>query len=117
MGFGVQGIEIYLPISSELMLGCLCPSIRAMFAASQTGRLFRSTQAEEFLRAFDSSTALQLNSENLKYHNSLQVVSAERFIYSEHPAFDMVRGMVFGDERLRMGKRPEIAGRPRQKRV
>jgi hypothetical protein len=111
LGFGVPGIEVYLPISSELMLGCLCPSIRAMFAASQAGRSPAVPQAEEFLRAVDSSTALQLNSENVKYLNSLQVVSAERFVYSEHPAFDMAREMVSKDERLRVGRRPEMAGR------
>jgi hypothetical protein len=115
LGFGVIGIEIYLPISSELMLGCLCPSIRAMFAASQAGRLPAVPQAEEFLRAFDGSATMQLNSENVKYHNSLQVVSAERFVYSEHSAFDMVREMVSTDKSLRIGKRPGIAGRPRKK--
>jgi uncharacterized protein DUF4238 len=117
LGFGVPGIEIYLPISSDLMLGCLCPSIRAMFAASQAGRLPAVPQSEEFLRAFDSSTALHLNSENVKYHNSLQVVSAERFVYCEHPAFDLVREMVSSNENLRCGKRAEIAGRPRRKQV
>jgi Protein of unknown function (DUF4238) len=116
LGFRVPGIEIYLPISSELMLGCLCPSICAMFAASQTGRLPTVPQADEFLRAFDGSTTLQLNSENVKYHNSLQVISAERFVYSEHPAFDMVREMVSSDESLRIGKRPGTAGRRRRRR-
>lgn len=31
LGFAVRGIEVYLPISSELTLGWLCPSIPAMF--------------------------------------------------------------------------------------
>jgi Protein of unknown function (DUF4238) len=115
LGFGVPGIEIYLPISSELMLGCMCPSIRAMFAASQAGRLPAAPRGEEFLRAFDGSTTLQLNSENLKYHNSLQVISAERFVYSEHHAFEMAREMVSSDESLRIGRRPEIVGRPRRR--
>ena len=115
LGFGVLGIEIYLPISSALMLGCLCPSIRAMFAASQAGRLPLVPRADEFLRAFDGSTTLDLNSENVKYHNSLQVIYAERFVYSEHTGFDMVREMVSSDESLRIGKRLETAGR--RKRV
>jgi hypothetical protein len=111
LGFGVQGIEIYLPISSELMLGCLCPSIRAMFSASQAGRLPAVPRADEFLRAFEGSTTLQLNSENVKYHNSLQVISAERFVHSEHPAFEMLREMVSSNESLRIGRRAEIVGR------
>lgn len=117
LGFGVPGIEIYLPIGSELMLGCLCPSIRAMFAASQAQRLLAVPRAEEFLRAFDGLTTLELNSENVKYHNSLQVVSAERFVYSEHPAFDMAREMLSRDESLRIGNRVETVGRRRRTRT
>ena len=116
LGFGVPGIEIYLPISSELMLGCLCPSIRAMLVASQAGRLPVVPRADEFLRAFERSTTLELNAENVKYHNSLQVISAERFVYSEHPAFDMAREMVSSDESLRTGRRVERVGRRRQRR-
>ncbi|MFL6387429.1 MAG: DUF4238 domain-containing protein [Terriglobales bacterium] len=116
LGFGVPGIEVYLPISSELMLGCLCPNIRATFAASQDGRLPPVPRAHEFLRAFDGSIALDLNSENVKYHNSLQVIYAERFVYSEHTEFDMVREMVSSDESLRIGVRPETAGRRKRER-
>jgi hypothetical protein len=116
LGFGVQGIEIYLPISSDLMLGCLCPSIRAMLVASQAGRLPAVPRADEFLRAFEGSTTLELNAENVKYHNSLQVISAERFVYSEHPSFDMVREMVSSDDSLRTGRRVETVGRRRQRR-
>ena len=114
LGFGVPGIEIYLPLSSELMLGCLCHSIRAMFVASQAGRLPAAPRAEEFLRAFDGSTTLQLDFENMTYHNSLQVASAERFVYSEHPAFDLAREMVAGDESLRVGRRIELMGRSKR---
>jgi uncharacterized protein DUF4238 len=115
VGFGVPGIEIYLPISSQLMLGCLCPSIRAMFAASHAGRLPPAPRAGDFVRAFEGSTTLELNAENVKYHNSLQVISAERFVYSEHRAFDMAREMTSSDERLRTGRRAETVGRRRRR--
>jgi hypothetical protein len=116
LGFAVPGIEIYIPLGSELMLGCLCPSIRAMFAASQSGRLPPAPRASEFLRAFNGSTTLELNSENVKYHNSLQVINAERFVYSAHATFDMAREMVSSDQSLRIGARLEIAGRRKRGR-
>lgn len=107
LGFGVKGIEIYLPLSSKLMLGCLCPTIRGMFTASHVGLLPRVPRADEFVSAFESRNALELNSENVKYHNSLQVISAERFVYSEHSGFDMAREMISSDESLRVGERLE----------
>jgi hypothetical protein len=82
-----------------------------MFAVSQAGQLPRVERAKDFLRAFDGLTTLQLDLENMKYHHSLQVISAERFVYSEHAAFDVARDMVSSDERLRTGSRAEIAGR------
>jgi len=115
IGFGVQGIEIYLPISSDLMLGCLCPSIRAMFAASQAGRLPAAPRTQDFLRAFEGSTTLQLESENMEYHNSLQVITAERFVYSEYPSFEMAQEMTSSDESVRTGRRLETVGRRKKK--
>jgi hypothetical protein len=56
LGFGVVGIEIYLPISSELMLGCLCHSIRAMFAASHDGILPPAPRAESWIRKTSNTT-------------------------------------------------------------
>jgi len=117
LGFGAVGIEIYLPISSQLMLGCLCPSICAMFAASHDGRLPPAPRADDFVRAFDGSTTLELDSENVKYHNSMQVISSERFVYSEHGAFDMARQMIASNERLRTGLRTELVGRGRRKQT
>jgi threonine dehydrogenase-like Zn-dependent dehydrogenase len=35
LGFAVEGIEVYLPISHELTLGCLCPTIPAKLAAAK----------------------------------------------------------------------------------
>jgi hypothetical protein len=103
LGFRVPGIEIYLPLSSDLMLGCLCPSIRVMFVSSLAGRLPAAPRAEELLRAFEGSTTVHLNWENVKYHNSLQVIDAEQFVYSKHGTYDMAREMVNSDESLRMG--------------
>lgn len=117
LGFAAQGIEVYLPISSELTLGWLCPSIPAMFTAAKTNLIYPippEGRADDFLDAFTGRTTLQLDAENVKYHNSLQVISAERFIFSLHDEFDMAREMLASHPNLKAGPRVEIAGRPRQ---
>ena len=117
LGFAVRGIEVYLPISSELTLGCLCPTIPAMFAAAKARVIqpaLRKGRADEFLDAFTGRTTLQLDVENMKYHNSLQVISAERFIFSLHDEFDMAREMLASHPNLKTGPRVEIANRPRR---
>jgi len=114
LGFGVPGIEIYLPLSSDLMLGCLCPTIQALMFASLQKQVPGVPRADEYLKAFAGLTTLQLQPENVEYHNSLQVLYAERFIYSEHGAFGMAREMISCDESLRKGRRPERVRRGMQ---
>jgi hypothetical protein len=117
LGFSVRGIEIYLPISSGLTLGCLCPAVRAMF---QNATSFASPQWQhkirniEFLEALTGRSAIQLNSENVKYHNSLQAISAERFVFAEHDNFGMLKGMISSDPHLKSGNRIEMVGRRRR---
>jgi len=116
LGFGVRGIEVYLPISSEVTLGCLCQTIPALFAAAMAlpfAPTLSKERAKEFLAAFAGGTTLQLDAENVKYHNSLQVISAERFIFSLHNDFAMAREMLASHPDLRKGRRIEIANWPR----
>ncbi len=118
IGFGVRGIEIYLPVSSALTLGCLCPTIRAMFAAGRELSIPRPPglrRAEDFLEAFTGRTTLQLEAENVTYHNSMQVAAAERFVFSLHDDFSMAREMLGSHPHLKSGPRIELVGRPRQK--
>ena len=56
---------------------------------------------------------MKLDAENVKYHNSLQVISAERFIFSLHDEFDMVREMLASHPSLKTGRRIEIVGGPK----
>jgi hypothetical protein len=116
IGFAVPGIEIYVPISSRLTLGCLCPTIRDMFAVgkAKASDPMQRKVCDEFLDAFAGNKALVLNSENVKYHNSLQVGNAERFLFAAHDDFSMARELIAGNPRLKTGPRLEIVGRPRR---
>lgn len=96
-----QGDTMYLAIPAGAKTHMIHP-------IPQEGRV------DEFLDAFTGRTTLQLDAENVKYHNSLQVISAERFIFSLHDEFDMAREMLASHPTLKTGPRVEIAGRPRR---
>lgn len=117
-GFAVPGVEIYLPVSSELILGCLCPSIQEMFVSSHA-RLERlaspaTKEIGEYLNAFAGTLPKQLDSENVKYQNSLQALGAERFVFSQHRDFTMLLEMIHSDPTLKTGPRVEILGGPKR---
>ena len=116
LGFGVRGIEIYLPVSTELTLGCLCSTIPAIFITAkqlQGSGLPTLLRNEEFLNAFTGSSTLQLDIENMKYHNSLQAIKAERFVFCEHPNFGLLEEMLKSDPDLKSGPRLGILGKSR----
>jgi hypothetical protein len=118
LGLAVRGIEVYLPISSRLTLGCLCPTIPVMFAAAKARLIapaIRETRADEFLESFTGRTSVELDAENVKYHNSLQAIDAERFVFSQHGDFGMLGEMLASDPALKRGPRVEMVGRRRVK--
>jgi hypothetical protein len=86
LGLAVPGIEIYLPISSELTLAYLCPSIGEMHdeLARRLKLLggFVNEYAFYFIQARDTGKALMLEPENVRFQNSLQILNAERFLIS-----------------------------------
>jgi len=97
IGVAVPGIEIYLPISSTLTLGFLCPTIRAFF---------RSTMlvAEWYLNALDGTRPMPMTRETTKHLNFLQVAHAERFVYANSDKrFDLVQEMIAADPAFRTG--------------
>ncbi len=96
LGLRVPGIEIYLPLSRHLCLGFLCPTIEARF---------RDGQKIQWIKALDGHEALALIPENVTFLNSLQVISAERHVYSSNDDFSLVREMLQSHTALRGGNR------------
>ena len=87
LGLRARGIQIYLPLSSTLCLGFLCPSIKLPLRI----RLFGGT--------------LGLRPAKVEHLNSLQVFNAEQYIYSQDDDFALVRDM--------LRKLPEVKHGPR----
>lgn len=77
-GFNSDGIEMYLPIHPSVVLGFVCE------------RHFPKQESKQFC-AF----------ENSEYLNSLQVMNAERFIFSPTNNFHLVESMLDEDSRIR----------------
>jgi hypothetical protein len=119
LGLAVPGIEIYFPISNTLTLAFFCRShedmIRDYVERMRTtmirdpGMTMGFGDLLKWRRAFRTGLALPSSPDNVLNHNSLQVRYAERYLFSSQPDFELVESMIAGDERFRVGPRPEIA--------
>jgi len=109
LGIGVPGIEIYLPLSSTLCLGFLCPTIettiRGSYDLAKTLGHPVPPEVHALICAIDREAAVALDPSNIMHHNSLQVCSAERFVFSGSDDFSLAREM--------LRQLPELKGGPR----
>lgn len=108
LGFGVWGIEIYLPLSRELVLAHMCPSIAVAYAgvdekARSMG--FIDANAPPYLRALETGSSIILSKEHIQFQNSLQVAYAERFVYSPIDNFEDARQILREEPKLKTGPR------------
>lgn len=98
LGLRVPGIEIYLPLSSTLQLGFLCPTV------SQMARL----SAPSLARLMETGGVIPAAPENVTFKNSLQVWNAARYVYCSGPDFDLAEEMVTSDPTMRNS--PKVRG-------
>lgn len=122
IGFAVPGIEIYMPISSELTIAWFSQSYIDEFSAAvekaAQAKLIRPIDAfridrlskgpREFLEAAESGEPIQGNSKNTMNVNSLQVRYAERFVYSRNDNFELATQMLNDHPDLRSGPRGRV---------
>jgi hypothetical protein len=108
VGLGVPGIEVYLPISSQLVLAHMCPSITEAYSGVEEDarRLgFTHAYAGPYLQALENSSAILLSKEHVQFQNSLQLGYAERFVYSSADSFEDARKILEETPKLRTGPR------------
>lgn len=122
IGLAVKGIEIYLPISSKLCLGLVCPSIAEEFEKAHEsiksldklapGLVDKIIKDQGFSRSFcdgfEKGTPIRIHEENVIRINSLQVMYSTRFVYCETNSFGLVKKMISDDEKYREGIKPTI---------
>lgn len=138
LGLGVVGIELYMPVSPDLAVAFWCPSIVDMVSRTRDGArdLIRKLSAvsllglgkeadearrnlpqvrDKFARAqtdLDAIAAgvpLQLNIDNMRYVNSLQISQSEQYIVSSNGDFSFVQEMICDNAAYRLGQQIRFA--------
>lgn len=118
LGIGCEGIQIYFPLSPTLALGLWCRSLRDqcwdMVETLHQKSIRSELTADEVhglkvakcaLEAIENGTPLLMEPVNVVHFNSLQVRSAERFIFGSTGDFSLVEEMVGSDPTMRRGQR------------
>jgi len=120
IGLAVKGIEIYLPLTPELVLGMFCPSIEIRFREgsrtyAQISRLVPAirerpdldfSRIDKLLSALDGGSAVTLDADNVTNLNSLQVIFARRFVFSCTNDFSFAERMIRDHPKYRTGPKP-----------
>ncbi|PKG37040.1 DUF4238 domain-containing protein [Psychromonas sp. Urea-02u-13] len=115
LGLRVKGVEVHLPISPKFCLSFLCSElvddIRKAVNHHQAAVLMESTspnglaESISILNHIDNKITKELSSENMEYHNSLQVLHCSRFIYSSNSDFDLVNIMLSDNPNIGLNPR------------
>lgn len=123
IGLAVRGIEIYLPISTTLCLGLLCPTIAEEFQkAHQNMKMLdqmapgfadsvmnKPAAAREFCEGLVNGTPISIIEDNVTMINSLQVMYSSRFVYCETDSFGLVERMLSDNKNYREGLKPTVS--------
>ncbi|HGM5454829.1 DUF4238 domain-containing protein [Serratia marcescens] len=122
LGLAVRGIQIYLPLSSTLILAMCCPSIREekIRLKQQIESLLaraphlipahmRPFETLEHARRFADYLLMPLSPDNVKRYNALQVEYAEQYVFCGQNDFSLAEQMLDDDERYQTGPRFTLA--------
>ncbi|MFY1018020.1 DUF4238 domain-containing protein [Ectopseudomonas khazarica] len=120
LGLALSGVELYISLSDELILSMWCPSILERFRLAQAKSLsltelekvrHKEKIALNSKRLEDLTVAklVRLEEENVTHHNYLQVMYAERYIYSSKDNFDLVERIINSHPRARQGMRTKVS--------
>lgn len=93
LGLNQKGIEVYLPLTTQLSLYFVCPEIAEKLRFSKLGHLY--------LQAQNSGLPVVADADNVEFVNSLQVLFSERFLFARSEQdFRIVRDMLDKDPGL-----------------
>ena len=123
LGLNVKGIQLYFPLSPIVALGLWCPShqqllldgFRRLDALSESSpelvRPYLDTWRDgiRIVEAIQQGTPISSKPENVLHFNSLQISTAERFVFSFDGDFTLVEEMIRANPELKFGHRLEEA--------
>jgi hypothetical protein len=120
LGLAVEGIELYLPLSPTSCLAMYCPKMVAdlerKYREMPPSQEFvdhtrfpdRRGIVEKLFTAFRTGEPAPFDCSNVEFVNSLQVWSAERYVYAADDDFELAKDMLVKNPRLRFGPRPSV---------
>lgn len=119
LGLAVKGVEIYISLSDDLVLSMYCPSILEQFRVEEklnqemppvVKLILQEKLAlkRKILEDLTVSKLVQMSDDNVMHHNYLQVVFAERYIYSSKDNFDLIEDILKDSPELRHGMRMKV---------
>lgn len=96
MGLNSLGIEIYLPISSELVLGFYCPSIELKIRQGMAVKhpIINCEKFIEIYRGLHEGIPVSLGPETHPFLNSLQILNSSRFLYAQNDNFEHAKEII-----------------------
>lgn len=108
LGLECKGIQIFLPLSSRLILGAICPSVYSDLEKASQGSVAGRFYFFNMMRRIESGMAEEITEDNVIFMNSLQVSFSERFVYSQKGKFDLAEKMIAETDRYRSGMRMTV---------
>ena len=96
-GVSVLGIEIQLPISNKLCLSFICPKLYesiSMLNEQENQKIKNSNYFNSLILSIQTGDASEINNTNLRWINTIQIVDALRYIYSEKDDFYLAKKLV-----------------------
>jgi hypothetical protein len=123
MGINVPGAVIYFPLSPQFALGLHCESlVNEIYDANtrflnfpdevivQNKELYTAYNAVvATLECFSKGIPAKLERENVENFNSIQILEAERFVFSCDGNFELVEDMIREDSTVRNGPRFNVS--------
>jgi len=92
-GFRAMGVQIYLPVASDLMLGFLCPSLRQQLTHIPLESMRVDPERLSPLIAWRdgllSGRPVPIDDATVQSFNHYQVVDSRRFLYAARDDFDL----------------------------
>lgn len=116
LGLAVQGIQIYLPLSSTRALAMWCPSIGRQIAdGARTIRSLPEPTIDAHLQnpqgileldaVLRNGSALNYSPEHVLNFNSLQIIRSERYVFSTSNDFSLAKRMINDHPHTRFGQK------------
>jgi len=123
LGLKSKGIQLYFPLSPTLALAIWCPTLHQALRDYSKRLEALSLESPELVEphinswksSLDTIEAIQKGTplisipDNIEHFNSLQVATAERFVFSSNGDFSLVKEMIRNNPELRFGHRLEEA--------